>query len=51
MAVEKGKTAIAVPSLDKPPTVIDMLITAVRNGEIDEQLALTGKNLSKRKAA
>ena len=51
VAVEKGKTAIAALSLDKLPTVIDMLITAVRNGEIDEQLALTGKNLSKRKAA
>jgi hypothetical protein len=35
---ERGKTAIAVPSLDKPPDVIDTLITAVRNGELDEQL-------------
>src|SRR5664279_2480770 len=34
--VEKGKTAIAVPSLDKLPSVIDTLITAVRNGELDE---------------
>jgi hypothetical protein len=35
---EKGKAAIAVPSLDKLPSVIDTLITAVRNGELDEQL-------------
>jgi hypothetical protein len=27
---DKGKTAIAVPSLDKLPAVIDKLITAVR---------------------
>jgi hypothetical protein len=47
---EKGKAAIAVPSLDKLPTVIDTLITAVRNGELDEQLVLTGKP-SKRRAA
>ena len=36
---EKGKTAIAVASLTKLPSVIDTLITAVRNGELDEQLA------------
>jgi hypothetical protein len=36
---EKGKDAIAVPALDKVPLVIDILITAVRNGELDEQLA------------
>jgi hypothetical protein len=36
---EKGKAAIAVRSLDKLPSVIDTLITAVRNGELDEQLA------------
>ena len=40
---EKGKYAIAIPSLDKIPLVIDMLITAVRNGELDEQLAQTKK--------
>jgi hypothetical protein len=37
--LEKGKNAIAVPSLDKIPRVIDILITAVRNGELDDQLA------------
>jgi hypothetical protein len=36
---EKGKNAIAVPSFDKMPAVINLLITAVRNGELDEQLA------------
>ncbi len=36
---EKGKAAIAVPSLEKLPSVIDTMITAVRNGELDEQLA------------
>jgi len=40
---EKGKNAIAIPSLDKIPLVIHMLITAVRNGELDEQLAQTQK--------
>ena len=36
---EKGKAAIAVPSVDKLPSVIDTIITAVRAGELDEQLA------------
>ena len=40
---EKGKNAIAVPSLDKMPLVIDILITAVRNGELDDQLAQAKK--------
>ena len=40
---EKGKNAIAVPSLNKIPLAIDILITAVRNGELDEQLAQTKK--------
>ena len=39
---EKGKNAIAVPSLDKMPLVINILITAVRNGELDDQLAHEG---------
>ena len=38
---EKGKPAIAVPSLDKLPSVIDTLIAAVRNGELDQQFADT----------
>ena len=36
---EKGKNAIAVSSLEKIPLVVDILITAVRNGELDDQLA------------
>jgi hypothetical protein len=40
---EKGKAAIAVPTLDKLPSVIDALITAVRNGELDEHLAQGSK--------
>ena len=36
---EKGKAAIAVPSLEKLPAVIDTLIAATRNGELDTQLA------------
>jgi hypothetical protein len=36
---EKGKNGIAVPSLSKIPVIIDILITAVRNGELDAQLA------------
>jgi hypothetical protein len=51
---EKGKSAIAVSSLDKIPAIIDTLITAVRNGELDEQLAQAKKtsNATKsRKAA
>ena len=36
---ETGKNAIAVPSLEKVPMVIDILINAVRNGELDDQLA------------
>jgi hypothetical protein len=40
---EKGKAAIAVHSLEKLPSVIDTLIAAVRNGELDEQLAQASK--------
>jgi hypothetical protein len=40
---EKGKSAIAVPSLDRLPVVIKILITAVRNGELDGQLAQAKK--------
>jgi hypothetical protein len=40
---ERGKNAIAVPSFDKIPMVIDILITAVRHGELDDQLAQAQK--------
>ena len=42
---DKGKSAIAVPSLDKLPGIIDTLITAVRSGELDEQLAAASKGV------
>jgi hypothetical protein len=42
---EKGKTAIAVPSLDKLPTVIDTLIAAVKSGELDAQLEQSSKQV------
>jgi hypothetical protein len=50
---EKGKTAVAVPSKDKLPGVIDTLIAAVRGGELDTQLAQASreKQPPKRKAA
>jgi hypothetical protein len=51
---EKGKNAVAVPSFDKFPLVIDILITAVRNGELDDQLAQAKKpprTISSREAA
>jgi hypothetical protein len=47
---ERGKTAIAVPSLDKLPSVIETLITAVRNGELDEQLAQAAKQATPKKS-
>ena len=47
---EKGKTAIAVSSLDKLPSVIDTLITAVRNGELDQQLEQANKQANPRKS-
>jgi hypothetical protein len=43
---EKGKNAIAVPSLDKLPLIINILITAVRNGDLDAQLAQPKKSLA-----
>jgi hypothetical protein len=48
---EKGKMAIAVPSLDKLTSVIDTLITAIRAGELDQQLAQTKQVAPKSKAA
>jgi hypothetical protein len=40
---EKGKAAIAVPSREQIPAVIDTLIKAVDAGELDEQLAQRAK--------
>src|SRR5262249_56161787 len=40
---EKGKPAIAVPSRDKLPSLIDTLIAAAKAGELDELIARAGK--------
>ena len=49
---EKGKTAVAVPTFDKIPGVIDALIAAVKAGELDAQLAAASKQVGgKRKKA
>ena len=40
---DKGKSAIVVLSQDKLPAIIDTLVTAVRNGELDEHLAQGSK--------
>jgi hypothetical protein len=49
---EKGKAAISVPAKDKVPEILDVLIDAVRNGELDQVLAGMGKARGvKRKAA
>ena len=42
---EKGKTAIAVPSKEQLPKVIETLIAAVRDGELDAVLAQGTKQL------
>src|SRR5450432_4155231 len=47
---DKGKTAVAVPSLDKLPAIIDTLIIAVRNGELDDQLAQAAKKAAPTKS-
>ena len=47
---ERGKAAIAVASLDMLPAVIDTLITAVRNGELDEALAQAAKLATPKKS-
>jgi hypothetical protein len=46
---DKGKTAVAVPSLDKLPAVIDTLVAAVRNGELDGHLAEAAKQATPKK--
>ena len=50
---DKGKSAIVVHSHEKLPAIIDTLIAAVRNGELDEHLAQGSKvgMGKKRKAA
>lgn len=47
---EKGRAAVAVPSLDKLPSIIDALIAAVRNGQLDQQLAQASAQANVRKS-
>jgi len=50
----KGKSAIAVPDLKKLPGIIDTVIAAIKEGELDEQLANASSETRaklKRKAA
>ena len=43
MSLRKARTESPLDLLDKIPLVIDILITAVRNGELDAQLAQVKK--------
>ena len=45
---EKGKTAVIVASIDKLPGVIDTLVTAIRNGELDARLEAASKAVGPR---
>jgi hypothetical protein len=47
---ERGKTAVAMQSLDMLPSIIDALIVAVRNGELDDQLAKGSKQATVKKS-
>jgi len=47
-----GKTAVAVPSLDKLPATLDVIIAAVQSGSLDAKLMPAKKKATpKRKAA
>ena len=49
---DKGKSGIAVASAEKLPDVIDTLVAAVRNGELDSVLAQVKRApMQKKKAA
>ena len=43
---EKGKAAIVVPTKDKLPEIIETLIAAVRQGELDDPIAQAQKTRS-----
>jgi hypothetical protein len=45
---EKGKAAIAVPSRDKLPALIDALISAAKAGELDDLVTRAGKPVGPR---
>jgi len=46
---EKGKTAVAVPAKEKLPEILDVLIEAVRGGELDAALSGMSKARGVRK--
>jgi hypothetical protein len=48
---EKGKSAIAVPSRDKLPAVIDQLIAAARAGELDDMMTRATKPVAAAKSS
>jgi Family of unknown function (DUF6641) len=48
---EKGKPAIAVPSRDKLPSLIDALIAAAKTGELDELITRAGKPVGAAKSS
>ena len=48
---DKGKSGIAVASAEKLPGVIDTLIAAVRNGELDTMLGQVKRPLMQKKKA
>ena len=48
---DKGKSGIAIASVEKLPGVIDTLIAAVRNGELDTVLSQVKRRLMQKKKA
>jgi hypothetical protein len=48
MEFEKGKAAIAVPSRDKLPALIEALISAAKAGELDELVTRASKPVGTR---
>jgi hypothetical protein len=48
---EKGKAAIAVPSRDKLPALIDTLIAAAKAGELDEVMTRAVKPIGAPKSS
>jgi hypothetical protein len=51
LEIDKGKTAINVGKKEDLIPVIDALITAVRNGELDEAVKALDRPRFKKKAA
>lgn len=49
LELSKGKNAIEIEDKNQLPNVIDTIIKAVRNGEMDTQLTLASKSVNKKK--